>query len=86
MNSQNMENRIRIRRDLYLERENDNFQLGNDGVKNDNNYKVKIMKLENRIKELRLEIYLNKVSDEEIKRSLNNSLIKLHIENRLLSK
>jgi len=86
MNSQNMENRIRIRRDLYLETENDNFQLGNDGVKNDNNYKVKIMKLENRIKELRLEIDFNKVFDEEMERSLNNRISKLHKEKQLLSK
>jgi len=86
MNSQNMENknRIRIRKDLF--RENDNFQLGNDGVKNDNNYKVKIMKLENRIKELRLEIDFNKVSDEEMERSLNNRISKLHREKQLLSK
>jgi len=86
MNSQNMENRIRIRKDLYLERENNNFQLGNDGVKNDNNDKVKIMKLENRIKELRLEIDFNKVFDEEMERSLNNRISKLHKEKQLLSK
>jgi len=86
MNSQNMENknRIWIRRDL--QRENDNFQLGNDGVKNDNNDKVKIMKLENRIKELRLEIDFNKVFDEEMERSLNNRISKLHKEKQLLSK
>ena len=81
-----LENRIR---DL----ENDNLQSGNNGVKYGDKYKVKIMKLENRIQDLerengnlRLEIDFNKVFDEEMERSLNKRISKLHKEKQLLSK